>query len=164
MKSRSNTCVLAMFFVIAVSIAFLAQTAQPGSAQPAKATATSGQTIVGEWQGAISRQHLLLKIDQSADASLKGTLTVEPGNITIPIDTVSVAPDSKVRLGFKALGANYDGALNASGSEISGTWHQGGAAIPLVLRRPGASAVKFTLQPRTVGRVSLELPGLALAT
>lgn len=160
MKARRNTCVFIMFLVIALlsasAHAALPQAKQEQPVQPANATAASRPAIVGEWQGAISRQHLLLKIDQSADAGLKGTLSVEPGDITIPIDTVSLTSDSKVHLELKALGANYEGALNADRSEISGTWHQGGASVPLVLHRPGASAAKFTVQPRTVGRVSLE--------
>jgi pimeloyl-ACP methyl ester carboxylesterase len=162
MKARRNTCVsvicLAIVMCIAVAGTALAQGTTPatGAAQSTEVGATSISKLAGEWQGAISRQHLRLKIDQAKDAGLTGMLNVEPGNITLPIDTISLTPDSRVHFEFKSLGATYEGTLAADGSEIGGTWHQDGASVPLVLHRPGASAAKFTLQPRTVGRVSLE--------
>jgi hypothetical protein len=160
MKTRRNTCVFVMFLLIAISISTadvaLAQVTPATPAQSVNAKGVSKTAIVGEWQGAISRQHLRLKIDPPTEAGVKGTLNVDPGNINLPIDTISFTPDSKLHLEFKALGANYEGTLSADGTEIGGTWHQGGASVPLVLRRPGASAATFTVVPRTVGRVPLQ--------
>src|SRR5262249_2012285 len=61
-----------------------------------------------------------------------------------------------LRLELKSIGAVYEGKLSDDGSELVGTWRQGGASIPLTLRRPGAAPAKSTLKSRTVGSLSLE--------
>jgi pimeloyl-ACP methyl ester carboxylesterase len=168
MKTRQVKCVL----IVCIALGFLswtlsaagqipkqgavalpAATAEPQSA-PATPVATDHSTITGEWQGAITRLRLVIKIDQGPDGPLKGTLTsVDQGNVTLPVDTVSLDAGGTLRLELKGIGAVYEGKLN--GGEITGTWQQGGNTLPLVLRRPGAAAAAFTLKPRTLGRVSL---------
>jgi pimeloyl-ACP methyl ester carboxylesterase len=112
--------------------------------------------ITGEWQGSVSRQHLNLKIEQLADGPLKGTLiSVDQGNVSIPVDTVTFDQAGALALEMNSIGASYEGQLSADGMEISGTFHQGQAAVPLLFHRPGA-ALKATLKARTQGRVALE--------
>src|SRR5205807_3616127 len=56
-----------------------------------------------------------------------------------------------------AINAGYEGKLSADGAEITGSFQQGGGGAALVFRRPGAvAAPKFTLKPRTVGRIAME--------
>jgi pimeloyl-ACP methyl ester carboxylesterase len=127
--------------------------AQPTSPAPQSA---DNSAITGEWQGTITKLRLVLKIEQAAGVGLKGTvLSLDQGNVSIAIDTVSFASGA-LRLDLQSIGAAYDGKLSAEGAEINGTWQQGGASIPLLFHRPGASATKFTLKPRTQGRVALE--------
>lgn len=131
----------------------VAQESQSNQNTP-RATA---QNITGEWQGMLSRLHLIVKIDQAADGRLSGKLTsVDQGNVILPIDTVSAASDGTVRLELKTIGASYEGRFGASGAEITGTWIQGGNSLPLLLHRPGAAAAQFTLKPRTIGRIAFE--------
>ena len=40
-----------------------------------------------------------------------------------------------VKLEMQNIGGSYEGKLNPQGSEMSGTWRQGGGALPLILRR-----------------------------
>src|SRR5215475_3721671 len=177
MKTRWYTCV---FILLALPTGTLLSSAAgqpanarvfgrtpsgPGSsshlqANPAAPTgpaqATNGQSITGEWQGIVSKLHLILKIEQAADGSFTAKLTsVDQGNVTIPVDTASFAPTGELRLELKSVGAVYEGKLSDDGSEIVGTWRQGGASVPLSFRRPGAAA-KFTLKPRTLGSLTLE--------
>lgn len=154
-----------VFKMIAVAITLLvllsaesqpcsAQATPPsGAAQPANA-----HSITGEWQGMVSRLHLIVKIEQAADGTLTGKLTsVDQGNVTIPIDTVSYTPGGMLRLDLKSVAnAAYEAKLSDDGSELVGTWSQGGQSIPLSLHRPGAVADKPTLKARTMGRVPLE--------
>jgi len=127
------------------------------AASAAPAQAADAKKITGEWQGIISRLHLVVKIDQDASGALTGKLTsVDQGNVTIPIETVSFAAGGALRLELKSIGADYEGKLSDEGSEIVGTWQQGGATIPLTLRRPGAGAAKSTLQPKTIGNIAFE--------
>jgi pimeloyl-ACP methyl ester carboxylesterase len=118
--------------------------------------AADTQGITGEWDGKVTRLRLVVTIGQSSDGSLNGKLTsVDQGNITIPINTVSFQRNV-LHLEMKTIAAGYEGTLSGDGAEINGTFTQGGNSIPLILRRPGASAAAFTLKPRTIGRVSLE--------
>jgi pimeloyl-ACP methyl ester carboxylesterase len=167
MKTRQVKCVL----IVCIALSFLAwslsaaaQTAKPEAAtlpattagpQSAAPAGVDHSGIGGEWQGAITRLRLVIKIDQGPDGALKGTLTsLDQGNVTLPIDVVSFDAGGALRLELKRIGAVYEGKLN--GTEITGTWQQSGNTLPLVLRRPGAAAAAFTLKPRTLGRVALE--------
>ncbi len=40
------------------------------------------------------------------------------------------------------IGVSYDGTLNADGSEILGTWRQGGVSLPLKFKRAQQAGVK----------------------
>jgi pimeloyl-ACP methyl ester carboxylesterase len=133
----------------------LLQANQPASTEPAQAA--NGQSITGEWQGMIAKQRLIVKIERAADGTFTAKLTaVDQGNVTLPVDTVSFEPTGGLRLELKSVGAVYEGKLSDDGSELVGTWRQGGASIPLTFRRPGAAPAKSTLKPRTLGSVSLE--------
>jgi pimeloyl-ACP methyl ester carboxylesterase len=111
---------------------------------------------MGEWQGMIAKLHLILKIEQAADGSFTAKLTsVDQGNVTVPVDTVSLGSTGGLLLEMKSIGAAYEAKLSDDGSELVGTWRQGANSVPLSFRRPGAAA-KSTLKPRTFGSVTLE--------
>ena len=123
-----------------------------GAVQPA-----NGHSITGEWQGMVATQHLIVNIEQAADGTFTGKLTaVDQGNVTIPIDVVSFTPGGTLHLELKSIGAAYEAKVSDDGSQLMGTWQQGGQSVPLSLHRPGASADKLTLKPRTLGRIPLE--------
>src|SRR5215470_133097 len=119
MKTRQEMCVL----ILCLSILVLcppnaaAQAAQDSHSTPT-APQASGQavdpgSITGEWQGMVASLHLIVKIEQAANGSLTGKLTsVDQGNITVPIETVTLTPDRKVRLELKGEGAVYEGKLS----------------------------------------------------
>src|SRR5215467_7046970 len=158
MKTRRNMCVFVLCLALLIlgwATAMSAQVASGNADSSANAAQSTGQqTISGEWQGALARQHLIVKIEQPTDSSLKGTLGLpDQGNISLPMDAVSLEQGT-VRFELKRIGVSYDGKLSSDGSEINGTWHQGGATLPLLFHRPGAAA-KFTLSPRTQGRIAL---------
>jgi pimeloyl-ACP methyl ester carboxylesterase len=133
------------------------QSQATAAAPAAPAQAADAHSITGGWQGTVAGQHLIVKIEQAADGTLTGKLiSVDQGNVTLPIDTVSFAPAAGLRLELKSIGAVYEGKLSADGSELAGTWQQGGNSLPLSFHRPGAIANKSTLKPRTLGSISLE--------
>ncbi len=135
-------------FVLALAAALLTLVA------PATTQAPSASAVTGEWQGKVATLRLVVKIDQGADGTLKGSLTsVDQGNVTIPITAVTFEKGI-LHLDLSTVRAAYEGTVQ--GEEINGTFTQGGNSLPLILRRPGASAAKFTLKPRTIGRVALE--------
>jgi pimeloyl-ACP methyl ester carboxylesterase len=160
MKTRRNSCVL----MLCLAILLLAFASTVSGQSPSATTTTTGagtqaanqSPIIGEWQGAISRQHLILKFDQAVDGSLNGTLVLpDQNNASVPFDSVAWQ-DGSLRFELKRASAGYEGKLSADGTEINGTWKQSGNSVPLLLHRPGAAATKFTLSPKTQGKIALE--------
>lgn len=113
--------------------------------------------IAGEWDGTIANKlRVIVRIEKAEDKSLQGMLeSPDQGNAKIKIEAVTFDAKRGVRLELKTIGAIYEGELNADGSEIAGLWQQGGARVPLTLRRPGVTAAP-TLKPLTRGRVPLQ--------
>jgi pimeloyl-ACP methyl ester carboxylesterase len=120
---------------------------QPSSQQP---------VITGEWDGTIAgKLRVIVRVDRAADDSLHGSLeSVDQGHVKLDFDEVSFDGKRSVQLELKKAGASYKAELNADGSELTGTWQQGGAMVPLTLRRSDAPPPK-ALQPVVRGRVSL---------
>ena len=162
MKTRQEMCVLILGLIAVLLLILPGNMAAQGSqstpaAIAAGAQAADSNSLTGEWQGMISRLHLIVKIDQATGGTFTGKLTsVDQGNVTLPFDSVTLSPDRTVRLELKSAGAVYEGKLGAGGGEITGTWLQGGNSIPLVLRRPGTATAAFTLKPRTIGSVAFQ--------
>src|SRR5262245_24113339 len=64
----------------------------PAATAQSQSEARSG--ITGEWEGALSRLHLILKLEQPEGGPLKGMLiSVDQGNASFPIDTLSFNQD-----------------------------------------------------------------------
>ena len=122
--------------------------------QPKSAQTKAVTDVSGEWQGKITTLRLIVNLDKAADGALSGKLTsLDQGNIIIPIDAVVFQNESgTLRLELKRIGAVYEGKLGPDGTEINGTWQQGGNSLPLVFRRPGASA-KTSLKAATIGKI-----------
>lgn len=105
------------------------------------------KTIEGNWLGAIEVNgislRLTLKVVKNADGAFAATLdSLDQGAMNLPID--SIAQQQKtVRFAAKNLGLSYEGTLDETGDEISGTFRQGPLALPLVLKRT-ATATKLT--------------------
>ena len=136
----NRTCVLALFLLTGL-------VAAPQSKIP--------RSVSGEWQGAVGGLRLALHLAQAADGALSGNLvSLDQGNVTIPIQTVSLQ-NGALRLDLKLIGAAYEGKLSEDWAEIYGTWQQGGNSVPLLFRRAGVT-VSSRLKPTTIGRIPFE--------
>jgi pimeloyl-ACP methyl ester carboxylesterase len=158
MKTRWN---LYAFILLMLLVGTLPSSAagkpQSSSDAASPAQAVDAHSVTGEWQGMIASLHLIVKIEQAADGTLTGkVISPDQGNVTIPIDSVSFAPNTGLRLELKGINATYEGQFNEDGSGIVGTWQQGGNSIALSLHRPGAAADKPTLKARTIGSIPFE--------
>src|SRR5215470_15084462 len=103
--------------------------------------ALRGQTtkgLEGSWNGALDAGgqtlHLVLTVTKSADGSFSGKLDSVDQGATIPIDVIKVTGES-VHLELKSIEVKFDGKLNAAATELSGEFSQGGATLPLTLKR-----------------------------
>jgi hypothetical protein len=92
----------------------------------------------GSWQGELAVQGqtvgLVLRIRTYADG-LGGTMDVPAQNASgLPV-TVLTRQDDRLHLEMRQFAASFDGTLDLANGTLSGTWRQGGADTPLVLRR-----------------------------
>jgi uncharacterized protein len=97
-----------------------------------------GEGAAGEWFGALEvgsvKLRLALHVETKGDGGLGAVLDSIDQKAKIPVDT-AVFEGRTLRLAFKAMGASYEGTLNADGSALQGTWSQGGQTLPLTFHR-----------------------------
>jgi len=110
---------------------------QQAPAQPP--AAVNDRNAVGNWEGTLDvrgqKLRIVFKIARASDGSLKATLdSPDQGGFDIPVSSVTQAGES-IKVELKSLGGVYEGTFNKDGSEISGDWKQGGASLPLVLKK-----------------------------
>lgn len=95
--------------------------------------------IEGEWEGTLEVQgqslKIIVKITKEADGTLKATLdSPDQGAMDLPLDNVTF-DDKTFSFELTAAQGTYEGKLKESGDIIEGEWSQGGASLPLNLKR-----------------------------
>jgi pimeloyl-ACP methyl ester carboxylesterase len=103
------------------------------------ALAQGGPGVEGNWLGTLDtgagQLRLALKVAKAAGGSLSAKMdSVDQGANDLPVSSIA-QNGMAVKFGMKLIGGAYEGTLNADGSEMSGTWKQGGATLPLVFKR-----------------------------
>src|SRR5262245_32529514 len=92
--------------------------------------APQSKSIAGDWNGALEAQgtklRLVLHVKKNPDGTLAATIdSLDQNANAIPVSAVS-QKGNDVKLELSGLSASYQGKLNASGTEITGEWKQGG--------------------------------------
>src|SRR5579871_2036833 len=115
------------------------------------------EKIAGEWAGVIAgKLHIVVRIVKGDDHSLHGSLeSIDQGHAKIDIESVTLDPKGVVELNMKQIGAIYQAEFNDAGTELIGTWQQGGSMAALNLRRTDAPALK-PLEPATRGHIAFQ--------
>ncbi len=95
--------------------------------------------IVGAWEGRITVQSMTLRIGflvtRGTNGALQSTMdSIDQGLKAIPVDETTCDAAS-VRFVVRKFGIEYSGQLDGAGSKIAGEFKQGGAAVPLELKR-----------------------------
>ena len=103
------------------------------------ALAAPPPAVVGDWEGTVqtgsSSLRVVLHVTQAKDGSLTGTFdSPDQGALGIPLTTVT-SDQPAFHFEIERFGCKYDGTIGKDGSEISGQWKQGAAALPLNLKR-----------------------------
>ena len=105
-------------------------------------SAARAEDLSGDWQGALHTAggdlRLVLHVAK-ADGAYQASLdSLDQGASGIPVSALTFSGGT-VSLQVPAVRGSFEGKLDAKGSEIAGTWTQGGS-LPLVFRRLPKSA------------------------
>lgn len=103
----------------------------------AQQPAASPSPVAGHWLGTLNvgvPMRLAFSVAET-DGKLSGTMaSVDQSEAKIPLSTATVK-EGAARLEIAAIGGVFEGKLSKDGSEIAGTWSQGGGKFPLILKR-----------------------------
>lgn len=118
-----------------------------GRATAQQAPAAAG--LEGTWEGTLGgKLHLVVTISKTSSGDLAGQLNSVDQGATLPIEKATLDGDA-VNFEVSRVGGIYEGKMNESGTEISGTWTQNGVPMqPLSFKRseaakaPDANAAK----------------------
>jgi len=101
---------------------------------------TKAASLAGPWLGTLkvppsTQLRIVFNLTANPDGSLSGTLdSPDQGATGIPITRITFE-NGRVHVGVESVRGNYDGTLNADGSEMNGKWTQGIASLDLVMMR-----------------------------
>ena len=118
-----RTCALSLQLLLVATVAFAQQPASP---------------VAGAWEGAIAVGAVKLRIGVAISVQPDGTLSAtmdspDQSAYGLKLGDVTFA-DGVLRFSLRQANGAFEGRLNAAGTEIAGTWTQGGA-LPLVLKK-----------------------------
>jgi hypothetical protein len=104
--------------------------------EEAKASPAVARDFLGTWEGTLEGPGLRLVLKMSNDASGANAvlISVDQGGTVIPVSAID-QKDSKLMLLVKMVGGKYEAEINKEGSELNGTWTQGGNGLPLKLKK-----------------------------
>jgi hypothetical protein len=99
--------------------------------------AAIAKALEGKWQGTLDVDgglHLVLTLANEPDGASVGTVVnLDEGGLTIP---VAIASDgASIRLTSTATEGVFAATLNQAGTELTGTYSQGGVTLPLTFTR-----------------------------
>ena len=72
----------------------------------------------------------MLKMSNDASGAKGVLISLDQGGTEIPVSAID-QKDSKLMLLVKMVGGQYEAEINKEGSELNGTWTQGGNGLPL---------------------------------
>jgi dipeptidyl aminopeptidase/acylaminoacyl peptidase len=150
LKENMKNGSLKLLFLVGLSCQVFAQA-------PAK-------DFVGSWQGTLEaggqKLRLVVTVTKSDAGAYSGKLESLDQSATIPIDTITVNGDS-VRLEIKSPAIVFEGALNKEGTELTGTFTQGGQQLPLTFKRSEQAAVLPPPKPKPDYSAPADAPYIA---
>ena len=108
---------------------------EPKFEVPQKSTPIT-KDLVGSWEGALDIKgqvlRLVLKLASGAGGATGTLVSLDQGNIEVPVSTV-IQKGTHVQLLVTRISGTFDGDLK--GGELVGTWTQGPLKLPLVFKR-----------------------------
>jgi hypothetical protein len=101
-----------------------------------KASPSVAKEFLGTWEGTLEGPglRLVLKLSNEAGAAKATLISLDQDGVEIQVSSID-QKDSKLTLQVKMVGGQYKAEINKEGSELIGTWTQGGHDIPLKLKK-----------------------------
>ncbi len=101
-----------------------------------KASPAVAKDFLGTWEGTLEGPglRLVLKMSNDAGGAKAVLISVDQGGAEIPVSAID-QKESKLMLSVKMVGGRYEAEINKEGSELNGTWTQGGNGLPLKLKK-----------------------------
>ncbi len=102
-----------------------------------KTSPAVSKEFLGTWEGTLDAGQalrLVLKISNNKGVAQAVLVSVDQGGVEIQVNTID-QKDSKLTLNVKMVGGRYESEINKEGSELNGTWTQGGNSLPLKLKK-----------------------------
>jgi hypothetical protein len=94
--------------------------------------------LEGTWNGVLDvggrQARLVLAIANQTDGTARAVLT-QPDKATIELPVALSQSGTTVKADVRIAMAVFSGTLNAAGTELSGTWSQQGASLPLTFTK-----------------------------
>jgi hypothetical protein len=132
--------------------------------QPCSAQTSSTPNLAGNWQGILSAGQKLrieLKVTESSPGQFAGTLDLPEAGVTnLPLEHFSYA-DRILSFEFN-IGApsRFEGVVSRDGTEVVGSFYQGGNIIPLNLThtdpKPDLNVIPFATDLVIIPFISLK--------
>ncbi len=116
------------------------------------AGAQEASAMAGTWAGALDTGgagtlRIVFHLTPGDSGTLNATMdSPDQGAFGIAAGPVTVA-DGKIRVEVPVAAGHYEGSIAEGGQRIDGTWHQGGASLPLVLEPSSDSAPERPQEP-----------------
>lgn len=136
---RSKLVALALMAFLGIAAVVPASAEAPSAPNPQP---LPGEGIAGDWLGALkvgaASLRLGLHVEKKEDGSLTAVLDSIDQGAKIPVGEIAFE-NRTVKLSIAAIGAGYQGKLNADGSALDGEWTQGPQKLPLSFERRAAA-------------------------
>jgi hypothetical protein len=104
--------------------------------EEAKASPAVAKDFVGTWEGTLEGPglRLVLKLSNDAGGAKAVLVSLDQGGTEIPVNSID-QKETHLTLQVKMVGGQYAAEINKDGSELNGTWTQGGHDLPLKLKK-----------------------------
>jgi hypothetical protein len=111
------------------------RTGDPKVAEEKASPAVAGE-FVGTWIGTLEGPGLglVLKLSNDASGAKAVLISVDQNGVEIPVSAID-QKGSKLTLVVNMVGGRYEADINKEGTELKGTWTQGGDGLPLKLKK-----------------------------
>lgn len=96
--------------------------------------------FLGTWEGTLEAGQslrLTLTISNVAGSAKAVLVSLDQGGTEIQVSSIE-QKGSKLNLTVKMIGGGYDAEINKDGTELNGTWSQGGGSLPLKMKKAAA--------------------------